>query len=104
GRRCRRRMRAIWYVVASLPSPQPSPARGRGGMWLLLCVLRSLGAQSFFLLAQLGRELRAEVLGFEHRPDLDFVVVERRALQPFDRFVQRLDLPHPETGDELLRF
>src|SRR4030095_409588 len=50
--------------------------------------------------------LRAEVLGLEDRTDFNFcllVVRVRATLQPLDRLVPRLDLPQPQTGDELLR-
>src|SRR3954468_20974469 len=64
-----------------------------------------LRAQPLFLRAELGRELLAEVLGLEDRPDFDFrPAAERCALQPLDRFVHRLDVPQPEAGDQLLRF
>ena len=37
--------------------------------------------------------------GVEHLPDFDFsAAVERRALHPLDRFIQRLGLDQPEAG------
>src|SRR4051812_30805859 len=67
--------------------------------------LADLRAQPLFLRTELGRELLAEVLGLEDRPDFDFrPAAERCALQPLDRFVHRLDVPQPEAGDQLLRF
>src|SRR5262249_33573505 len=57
-----------------------------------------------FLVAQLGAEIRAEVLGLEHAPDLDLLValLEGRAADPLDRFLHRLHLPEPEARDQLL--
>src|SRR5258707_119338 len=76
-----------------------SPARE------LLLKRRGLRADPVFLLAQLGRDLRAEVVGLEHLPDLDlrFALGERigAALDPFDRLFLRLDLKDPEAGDQL---
>src|SRR5438067_2894200 len=75
------------------------PGRSRRGLPLP----RRLLAHSLLLRAQLRRELLAEVLGLEDRPDLDFgPAVERRALEPLDRLVDRLHAPHPVAGDELL--
>src|SRR5690242_19323274 len=58
-------------------------------------------------LAELGRELLAEVLGLEHGPELDLAVGRAfgtgNALDPLDRLVERLHLPHPVAGHELLR-
>src|SRR5438105_12788518 len=62
---------------------------------------RGLGAQALFLLAQLGRELGAEVLGLEHLADLDLGLGARHrvgaALDPLDRLLLRLHLPEPEA-------
>src|SRR5438874_1175725 len=73
---------------------------------LRLCFFGDLVAQAFFLLPQLGRELSAEILGLEHLSDFDLRIIARHgigaALDPFDRFLLRLALPDPETGDEFL--
>src|SRR5207244_3471456 len=62
-----------------------------------------LGAQLRFPGAQLGRELLAEVLGVEHGANRELdTAVERRALEPLDRLLDRLHLPDPEAGDDLL--
>src|SRR5215813_369699 len=60
------------------------------------------GALALLQGAQLRRQVLAEVLGLEHRADLDRVVAEGRAAQPRDRLVHRLHLPEPEARDELL--
>src|SRR5436190_7363425 len=65
------------------------------------------GAQALFLGSHFGGELGAEVLGLEHLADLDGGLRARdgrHALDPRDRLVLRLALPHPEAGDELLGF
>src|SRR5262245_1636076 len=70
-----------------------------------LALLLDLLAQPRFLRAQLGRELGAEVLGLEHGPDLQRRLRAgrvRAAFRPLDRLLQRLHLPDPEAGDELL--
>jgi hypothetical protein len=57
------------------------------------------------LRAQLGRQGLAEIVGLEHRADLDlaFLVVRiGAALDPVDRFLQRGDFPEPVAGDEFL--
>src|SRR5512133_3313277 len=65
-----------------------------------------LRAEPFLLDPELGRELLAEVLGLEHRPDLDHRLLTGHrvgaAPDPLDRLLHRLDLPEPEAGDELL--
>src|SRR5690606_31848892 len=65
-----------------------------------------LGAQLLLLGAQLGREFLAEVLGLEHRADLDLGLLAghriRAAPDPLERLLHRLDLPDPEAGDQLL--
>src|SRR5688572_27326178 len=71
---------------------------------LSLSLLRlNLSPEPLFLLAKLGREFGAEVLGFGNRADFDLGVLERGALEPFDRLFQGLHLPDPEAGDQLLR-
>src|SRR5437016_12236701 len=59
-------------------------------------------AQALLLLTQLRRELGAKILGLEHLADLDFFILERGALQPFDRLFLRFHLPHPKARDQLL--
>src|SRR5687768_15727304 len=98
---------------AELPADEPTslelelPARARARSWSRLIgssarssslrVLLGQLANPVFLLAQLRRELRAEILGLEHLPNLDLrTAVERRPLQPFDRLFLRLALPDPE--------
>src|SRR5207244_10447130 len=65
-----------------------------------------LGAQALLLLAQLRRELRAEVFGLENLADLDLCLGAGHrvgaALDPVDRLLLRLHLPQPEAGDQLL--
>src|SRR6266508_4890231 len=62
-----------------------------------------LRAEAVLLRAELGRELLAEVVGLEHRPDLDLgAAVEGRALQPLHGLLHVLHLPQPEAGDQLL--
>src|SRR5512142_2156492 len=70
--------------------------------------LDDLRTLALFPLAQLRRELGAEVLGFVNAADFDLAVAvferARAALGPLQRFLHRLALPQPETGDELLGF
>src|SRR3989442_7016250 len=83
------------------PVPDDRIAHPAGS--LLAC--RRLFADPLFLLAELRRELLAEVVGLEHGADFDvrlLVVRVRAPLQPLDGLLHRLDLPEPETGDELL--
>src|SRR5215208_4689654 len=64
----------------------------------LLTEPRSLRHDASVLLAQLGREGLAEVVGLEHRADLDLARARHRvraALQPCDRLFHVLDLPQP---------
>ena len=68
-------------------------------------VALGLAAHLRLALAQLGGELVAEVLGLEHRPDLDHAVIAvgvRDPLDPLDRLVERLDLPQPVARQQLL--
>ncbi len=59
-------------------------------------------AQALFLFLEFGGEGFAEVGGFEHGADVDFVTFfHGAALQPFDGFFHRADLPHPEAGDQI---
>src|SRR6476660_1669323 len=65
-----------------------------------------LRALALVLLAQLGRELSAEVIGLEHLANLDLRLPGHRvgaALDPFDRLFLGTDLPDPVAGDQLLR-
>src|SRR4051794_24617763 len=84
--------------------------RGAGFPRRKILLLRRLPlyllAQPLLLLAQLGRELGAEVRRLEQRAHLDLAVLVMRvgaAREPFERLVHRLDLPQPEAGDQLLR-
>src|SRR5262249_55828947 len=63
-----------------------------------------LVAELRFTLAKLGRELPAEVLRLEDRPDLDLdTAAERRLLHPLHRLVARCRLEDPAARDYLLR-
>src|SRR4051794_27014595 len=74
----------------------------------LLLQLRRLRPQALLLLAELRRELVAEVLGLEDLADLDVGALSlprtrtRHPLHPLDRLFLRLDLDDPEAGDQLL--
>src|SRR5215204_2157679 len=73
----------------------------------LLTEPRSLRHDASLLLAQLGREGLAEVVGLEHRADLDLAWAGHRVravLHPCDRLFHVLDLPQPKPGDELAGF
>src|SRR5688572_12767706 len=71
----------------------------------LLRQLRGLGAHARFLLAQLRRELRAEVLALEDLADLDLGLGAGHrvgaTLDPLDGLFLRLHLPQPVAGDQL---
>ncbi len=56
---------------------------------LVACLVLFLQhAHAVLLLPELGGQLVAEVLGLEHRADLNFgAAVKRRSLEPFDRFL-----------------
>src|SRR4029077_4970809 len=74
------------------------PAGGSAGV--RLC------AGSIVQLGNLRREGFAEVGGLEHRADLDLARARHgvgATLYPLDGLGHVLDLPEPETGDELLR-
>jgi hypothetical protein len=66
-----------------------------------------LRPQLLLLLAQLGRQLLAEVVGLEDGPQLDDPVragrVARDPLRPFECLLDRLHLPDPVAGEQLLR-
>src|SRR3954468_1323669 len=97
--------------------PGPATRRRRGGSLRsgavrrasLLLLARGLGAEPLLLLAQLGRERLAEVLGLEHLTELDrrALALTRtgpgHALHPLDRLLLRLHLDDPEARDQLLR-
>src|SRR4029079_7439129 len=73
--------------------------RGRDALAILLAG----GAQSLVPLAQLGRHALAELVELEDGPDLDLgAAVERGLLEPLHGFVDRLHLPDPVAGDQLL--
>src|SRR3954447_19402213 len=73
------------------------------GLGLLPLLLGGLLAQPLLLVAQLGGELLAEVVGLDELAQLHLAVRERGALQPLERLLLRLHLPDPVAGDELLR-
>src|SRR6185436_19866002 len=65
-----------------------------------------LGPKAALLLAKLGGELRAKILGLEDLADFDLGIDTlgiRDALRPFDGLLLRRHLNKPESGDELLR-
>src|SRR5215813_10516031 len=64
-----------------------------------------LCANALFLFAKFRSESVTQVGSFENPANFDlFAVAEGRALQPFDRFFHRTDLPEPEAGDEFFCF
>src|SRR5262245_40654927 len=71
-----------------------------------LCVRRDLLADPLLLLAELGRELGAEVVGLEHLPNLDLALLAGhrvgRALHPLDGLFLGARLDQPEPRDQLL--
>src|SRR6266550_2545282 len=75
-----------------------------GRRLLALPVLCDGRARPLFLLTQLGRELGAEILGFEDLTDFHFTVFERDPLRPLEGFRARLHLPNPEPGHQLFGF
>src|SRR4051812_35173468 len=82
-----------WWVAACDTRP------------LRLAVGGRLVSQAVLQLAQLGRHLVAEIVGLEDLPDLDLAATLRRvraALGPLDGLVERLALPQPVAGDQLL--
>src|SRR5580704_17375005 len=65
--------------------------------------LGSLRAQPLVGLAQLRRQLLAEVVGLEDLAQLDLdTAVERCSLEPLDCLIARSALPDPVARDELL--
>src|SRR5256885_5277561 len=66
-------------------------------------ILSPLRAQSLLLLLELRLERITEVVRLEHLANLHFTFLERGPFQPLDGLAQRLHLPQPETGDQLLR-
>src|SRR5712691_4449839 len=98
-------MNRIALLLGSLPRACAcSPPSSR----LLARSPFDLDAQALFLRAKLGRELFAEVVRFEHGTNLELALFARHrigtAASPFDRFLDRPDLPEPEARDELLGF
>src|SRR5665647_3669247 len=76
----------------------PRSGRMALGVCLHPCALPLL------LLAQLGRERLAELLGVEDLTDLDLgFAAHRRALHPVDHLLERVRLDHPVAGDQLIR-
>src|SRR5215469_750902 len=64
-------------------------------------------SQLLFLSFDLRGQVLTEILRFEHRADLDVGIGQHRiraALHPLDGFVDRVNLPEPETCHELLGF
>src|SRR5262249_37626613 len=50
-----------------------------------------------------GSEILTEIGSFKYRPNLDFrAAIERGALEPFDRLLDRSHLPHPVAGNQFL--
>src|SRR4029453_9461668 len=112
-------MSASWARSSATPTSRTiraSPAMSRGdsirqtasmARWAsedgtVLPVVGRLGAQALLLLAQLRGELVAEIVGREHRADLELGLLHGRSLDPLDRLVQRLGLDQPETREQLL--
>src|SRR6516164_7739244 len=64
-------------------------------------------AQLLFLSFDLRGQVLTKILRFEHRADLDVGIGQHRiraAFHPLDGFLDRVNLPEPETGNELLGF
>src|SRR5713101_5506998 len=107
--------RSSWYfaISASIVSCGITPASESGVAFTMIMnrmvlspPLLGLGcrrAQPLLLLPEFGLERGTEVLRLEHLANLHFAVLERSPLQPFDGLVERLRLPQPEAGDQLLR-
>src|SRR4030081_3542989 len=87
-------------------TPPCKPPGRPGSRAAVRSLLRGdLRADAIFLLPELRRELRAEILRLEYLAELDLgPAVEGGSLQPFDRLLSGLHLPDPEAGDQLLRF
>src|SRR3954451_21941345 len=69
-----------------------------------LSAVGRLFAEAVFLVGELRRQRLAEVSRLEHRPDFDLARAGYRigaALHPFDRLGHVLNLPEPETSDQL---
>src|SRR6185436_3013309 len=82
----------------------PASPPARSALDRLLLGL-DLGREPLFLRAQLGRELVAEIRGLEQRAQLQRGLLAgrvRATLRPLERFLERLHLPDPEPGDQLL--
>src|SRR5262249_6006023 len=67
------------------------------------CLISALRPDTMF-----GLELLGKILRLEDLTNLDFPLFARHgiwtALDPFDRFLQRLTLPQPKTRDQFLGF
>src|SRR5689334_8610147 len=82
--------------AASIRQTASTAAAGRSAAGDLL-------TQRPLRLDDLGAHQTLEVLGLEHRPDLDLrPAAERRAPEPLDRLVDRGDLPDPVARHQLL--
>src|SRR4030081_1560849 len=82
-------------------TPPCKPSGRPGSRGAVRSLLRGdLRADAIFLLPELRRELRAEILRLEYLAELDLgPAVEGGSLQPFDRLLSGLHLPDPEAGD-----
>src|SRR5437773_1333034 len=69
---------------------------------MVLSPLLGLRAQSLLLLLELRLERITEIVRLEHLANLHFTFLERGPFQPLDGLAERLHLPQPETGDQLL--
>src|SRR5262245_47510178 len=88
-------------IIAAVRWIPGSALTGCSGMTATPSLLRRVRAGALFLLTQLGREGLAEILGREHLADLDLRAgIERRALHPGDRLIERGRLDQPEAGDQ----
>src|ERR1044071_9212693 len=104
------RLKAPRHSRSRAHSGQGCP-RSRRALRLLLLLL-DLRAEALLLLAEFGRDRRAEVRSLEDRANLylrDFAVAGVAlvgggdALDPLDGLLQRAHLPEPEARDHLLR-
>src|SRR5439155_25396208 len=110
-RRCLRLLR-VPEVREDLRAPFQchDPASTDVTLWaagpLRLALPLDLRVEALLLRSQLRRELLAEVVGLEHRPDLDDRLLAghrvRAAPDPLERLLHGPHLPEPEAGDELL--
>src|SRR4029077_9689250 len=89
----------VGYAMACAPPPwsQKRQSFPRGGP----------PSQVLFLCPDLGRQIFSEILHLEHLANFDVGIRKHRiwaAFHPLDGFLDRMDLPEPEAGDELLGF